>query len=218
MSIAAALVVVSASSPDADAKCARQFLSPMVLPDAPNGAIVMLRSSSQQGSREDIVKWTLRVDGKDVAPVIDVLAPGLSVYRLPKSVAAAELTDGTSTLAKLTASATAKPLPAPKVTAVRHASSRGPRGGSSRTTVSITGDAPADAIAIVITDAKGKPLSYGHLTSGAGLDPYYRGRCGLVPNGTVEPMVGQSVRIFWVDKYGQASATSAPIKVTKKPE
>jgi hypothetical protein len=220
LSIAATLVVASlvARTPDADAKCAQQFLSPMVLSDAPNGAIVMLRSSQHRGTREDIVKWTLRVDGKDVAPVIEVLAPGLSVYRLPKGVAAGELTDGTTTLAKITASATTKPLPAPKLKAVHHAGSDNGRSRSARTTVSIIGDTPADAIAIVITDAKGKALSYGHLTYGAGLDPYYHGRCGVLPNGTVEPTVGQMVRIFWVDKYGQASAKSAPIKVAKKPD
>jgi hypothetical protein len=211
--VSAALFAVT---PDADAKCAMQHLVAQVQPETSNGAIVMTISASYGDPRnDDTSTWKLHADGKDVAPVIDVLAPGLSVYRLPKGVTEGELIDGTKTLVKISAT-TAKPLPAPKVKRVKHSEPEpGERKGSSRTTVDLVGDVPADAIAIVITDAKGKAMSFGRLAYGAGLDPYYHGRCGVLPNGTVEPKVGQSVHVFWVDKYGQASAKSAAIKVVK---
>jgi hypothetical protein len=215
-----ALVVASllAIAPSADAKCARQGLTVEVLPDASGGAIVM-HSTTHVESKwgKDVTTWTLRVDGDNVEPVIEVLAPGLSVYRLPRGAKVGELVDGTTTLAKVTA-VTAKPLPAPKVKAVQHQLPvhRGKR-GSTRTTVAITGSVPTDAVAIVITDAKGTPLSYGQITAGEPLEPYFHQRCGVLPNGTIEPTVGVAVRLFWVDKYGQASAKSAAIKVVKAP-
>ena len=88
---------------------------------------------------------------------------------------------------------------------------------SSRTTVTLKGDVPADAVAIVITDAKGTPLSFGRVTPGEALAPYYHGRCSVLPDGTVEPTVGQTVRVFWVDRYGQPSAKSPAIRVVKAP-
>lgn len=215
MKIAIAVAAILALSTRADAKCAMQHLVAQVQPEQSNGAIVMTISGNYDDKRtDDTSTWTFRVAGKTVAPVIEVLAPGLSVYRLPKGVSEGELTDGKTTLAKVTTK-TAKPLPAPKVKSVKHSVPEPGERGSSRTTVAITGDPPADAIAIVITDAKGTPLSYGRLAYGAGLDPYYHGRCGVLPNGTIEPQIGTSVRIFWVDKYGQASAKSAPINVVK---
>ena len=91
-------------APVADAKCARQHLAAEVLPDATNGAIVVVASAGyDDASSDDTSKWTLHADGKTVAPVITVLAPGLSVYRLPKGVTAGELTDGTATLARIAA-------------------------------------------------------------------------------------------------------------------
>lgn len=202
----------------ADAKCAMQHLSAEVLPDAPGGAIVMLTSSSYDDpGTDDTSAWKLRVAGQTIAPVIDVLAPGLSVYRVPKGLTEAELTDGTSTLAKIGAR-TGKPLPAPVVTSVTHSSPDGGRYRSSRTTAEIRGDVPADAIAVVITDAKGTALSWGRVNvPGAAVTPYFHGRCGVLPNGTVGPKVGSRVRLFWVDKYGRASAKSAAIKVAKAP-
>jgi hypothetical protein len=203
-----------AFAPSADAKCAMQHLAADVLPDAPNGAIVMINSTNYDNpDDEDVSTWKLRVDGKNVAPVIEVLAPGLSVYRLPTGATAGELVDGKTTLAKITAQ-TSKPLPAPKVKSVKHDKDE----RSARTSVALTGDAPADAVAIVITDAKGTALSWGRVNVyGAGIEPYEHGRCGMLPNGTVEPTVGSSVRLFWVDKYGRASAKSAAIKVAKAP-
>jgi hypothetical protein len=217
--VGALVASVIAWSPEADAKCAMQHLVAQVQPEVSNGAIVMLISGSYNDPRtDDTSTWTFRVNDKDVAPVIEKLAPGLSVYRLPKGVTAAELTDGKTTLAKVTAT-TAKPLPAPKVKRVEHSAPEpDERRGSSRTTVELVGNAPADAIAIVITDANGKALSFGRLAYGSGIQPYYHGRCGVLPNDTVEPAVGQTVRVFWVDKYGQASAKSAAIKIAKKRE
>lgn len=212
----AALVVASlvALAPYADAKCAMQHLAAEVLPDAPAGAIVLVDSAPYDSAKtDDVSTWKLRVGGKDLAPVIEVIAPGLSVYRLPAGATAGELVDGTTTLAKITAQ-TSKPLPAPKVKAVRHAKDE----RTARTSVALVGDAPADAVAIVITDAKGKPLSWGRVNVyGAGIEPYYHGRCAVLPNGTIEPTIGASVRLFWVDKYGRASAKSAAIKVGKAP-
>ena len=49
---------------------------------------------------------------RDLLGAIDVLAPGLSVYRLPNGVTTGELVDGKTTLAKISSTAS-KPLPAP---------------------------------------------------------------------------------------------------------
>ena len=216
--VIAGLVASTLLSSSADAKCAMQHLAVQILPDAPNGAIVMERSATDEGPDAGArTGWTLRADGKDVAPVIDTLAPGLVVYRLPKGMEAAELTDGKTTLAKLTARARTS-LPAPKVKSVMHdEGTANIRKRSERTTATIQGAVPADAVAIVITDEKGTPLSFGLVERGEPLEPYFHGRCSVLPNGTVPPVPGSRVRLFWVDKYGQPSAKSSPIKVTKAP-
>lgn len=216
LAVIAGLVASTLLSSSADAKCAMQHLATQILPDAPNGAIVMETSAvDDEPDLGATTSWKLRADGKDVAPVIVKLAPGLVVYRAPTGVASAELTDGKATLATITAS-TAKPLPAPRVKSVIHdAGTPAQRKRSERTIVEISGAVPANAVALVITDAKGTPLSFGRVVAGEALEPYYHGRCGVLPDGTIEPTVGSSVRLFWVDKYGQPSAKSSPIKVAK---
>lgn len=215
-----AVALVSAAR-SADAKCAEQHLVPQVEKDAPNGAIVMTSSAPWDADRVDASAWKVRANGTEVAPVIVTLAPGLVVYRLPAGTTTGELVDGKTTLATLGVLSTkVAKLPAPAVKAVQHWNNNDKR-RSTKTTVTLVGEPPADAVAIVIADAKGKAMSFGKAqafgrTAGQPLEVFSHSYCSLVPDGTVEPTVGARVTLFWVDKYGQVSAKSAPIKIVAK--
>ncbi len=79
-----------------------------------------------------------------------------------------------------------------------------------------TGTVPAGAIAIVVLDATTKqPQSYGPVSGLLDVTVYGRGRCSVLPDGTVPVRAGDKVILRWVDDSGQLSAESPPIVVTK---
>ena len=151
--------------------------------------------------------WRVR-DGKSlVKPVIEHLAPGLAVYRLPRSTS--ELEDDKHAIvftAKRTADAVDR-LPAPKIKSVKHEVFRGRR-ASAHVIAEVTGTPPADAIALVIADAKKQvPRSWGVAEAGP-IWVHSTGSCAMKATGTLPTVKGERVVFFWVDAAGRKSEAS----------
>jgi len=83
--------------------------------------------------------------------------------------------------------------------------------------VTLDGPPPAGVVALVLADAKGKPRSFGLVADAATeIQVYAHGRCGVVPNGTVESSIGDKVTLFWVDASGRKSPASKAMTITGK--
>jgi len=211
-----------------DAKCAMQHQQPKVLTQAvaapvDGGGIVVGTQSVPYDlpERGEALQPTWGfLTGRDLMqPVITVLAPGLVVYRVqPNTRTTGELTDGTAVIAKLTFTKDkVARLPAPRVKAIRQ-STADDRRWSPTTSVTLDGTVPADAVAIVLFDAKRKARSWREVTAGASeVEAFARGRCEVVPNGTVESRVGDKVSVAWVDRYGRLSAASKLVTIQGSP-
>lgn len=208
----------------AAANCARMHLQPRVLtasvavPVDGGGIVVGTQNVpyDQPELGEALQKSWGFLTGRDISqPVITVLAPGLVVYGVqPNTRTTGELNDGTKVIAKLTLtrSKVAK-LPAPKVKAIRHEQPPNRR-WSPRTTVTLDGSAPADAVAVVLVDGKGNARSWREVKAGAAeVEVFGRGRCEVLPNGTLASRVGDKVTIAWVDRYGRLSAASKAVTI-----
>jgi len=210
---------------EADAKCAMSHLRPDVLTTQASiggGIVVAAESAPYDVADEgDAVQptWKLEVGGVTSTPKIDVLAPGLAVYRLPAAAGDATLLDGTKVIAKVTTIRTQPvQLLAPKVKGVRHEKRLGRR-ASAYTRVALDGAPPDGVVALVLADAKGKPRSFGVVTAGEKeITVYAHPRCGVVPNDTVESKPGDRVTLFWVDASGRTSPVSKPVTVSGKTE
>ena len=161
--------------------------------------------------------WRLR--GKKLtAPKIDVLAPGLAVYRVTfDGQAAMELEDeehevvATVTVSKAKVAAIAAPKLKSFVFVAamsRHSSQIG--------TATLTADPPAGAAALVVVNAKGQPTSWSSAVNGRVQTPYAHNDCAMLPNGSSAPVVGETVTMFWVMTDGRRSEPSKAIKVTGK--
>ena len=209
----ASLVALSAR---ADAKCARpNMVAAFAAPTSEGGAIV---ETTNHWGTDDPGLTTLKftVDGKKAEFDKVEIAPGLVVYRLPKGAKSGVIDGGKAGKATVKAlDPKIATLPAPKVKSITYVESRTGRGTSRNTDVVLDGTAPADAVALVAMDAKGRPLSWGPATPGDGapLRIYQQSRCGAVPDGTLVPDAG-SVKLFWVDKYGRSSEYSASVVIT----
>ena len=209
----------------AEAKCAMSHLRPEVLTkeaSAGGGIVVATEQVSYDVKDEgDAVQptWKLSIGGASSAPKIDVIAPGLAVYRLPAAAGDATLLDGTTVIAKVTTVRTQPvQLLAPKVKGVRHEKTIGRR-SSAYTIVALAGPVPDGAVAMVLADAKGKARSFGTVKAGdKEVTVYAHGRCGVVPNDTVESKPGEKVTLFWVDASGRVSPATKAITITGKPQ
>ena len=218
-----ALVALAASSAPVAAKCAMSHLRPKVVTTAPTvgGGIVVATEQVSYDVKDEgdatQPTWKLEMGGSSSAPKIESLAPGLAVYRLPATAGTATLLDGKTVIAKVTTSK-AKPtmLPAPKIKSITHDVTTGRR-SSAFTTAIIDGAPPAGAVALVLADAKGTARSFGLVGTDSKITVYAHGRCGVVPNNTVESTLGDKVTLFWVDQSGNKSPASAVIKVGGKP-
>ncbi len=221
---AALLPVLVLASPTADAKCAPQHLAPKVLSEgsiAAGGGFVVAEIDGADDARDSISAtqptWTIATGGAKAAPKIVPLAPGLVVYRVEKA-GETSLLDGTKVLATATAGAPAGRAPsAPKVKGIRHEKTLGRR-ASAFTRVTLAEPPPDGALALVLTDANGKARSFGLVDPD---DPsvitvYAHGRCGVVPNNTVESSAGQRVKLFWVDHSGRTSPASKLVTIAGK--
>ena len=224
---ALAALVLLVLAPDADAKCRAIPLSPVVL--TPDHSTLMVDGGIVVGAQSDFVRedfpdgnvvvqkgWRFR-SGKTVAePTIEIIAPGLAVYRHAATGGQLDLEDANQKRLVMAhvAKDTPGPLAAPKVTKLvaRKVVSR-----RSTTTVEVVldGAPPKDVVAIVAVDAKGKPISWSRV-EGPKLFVYRNQTCEMVSDGTVEPKAGEKVTLFWVDVMGRKSPATKPIGITKK--
>ena len=220
-----ALAAALATSSPADAKCAMGHLRPVVLTTeafAGSGIVVATEQAEwdekEQGEAVQPT-WQLELGGAKSAPKIDVLAPGLAVYRLPAAGGDASLVDGAKVIAKVALlRGQPKQLFAPKVKSIVHNKTVGRR-SSAFTTVTLDGAPPEGMVALVLADAKGKARSFGIVGDGTAtqLDVYAHARCGVVPNDTIESKVGDKVTLFWVDGSGRRSPATKAIRIAGKP-
>lgn len=219
-----ALCWLLSSSVHAD--CAVMGLAPKVVsaPDTitpADGGVVVAAVSEERGSLDPgdpavQSSWRMRIGADLIKPPIDMIAPGLAVYRIAAAnTFKVELVDGKQqVLASVrTKRSSGDPTPAPKIKRAwfveRHS-----RHGGAAVTVELE-DAPAGMIALVLADDKGKPRSW-TLAGGTVLSPYAQADCAPLPNGTVPSKAGDKITLFWVDAMGRASLASKPITVAAK--
>lgn len=224
LAVLAAAVVLSLVGPSrpADAKCRMMGLAPEVIavPQTPlDGGIVVGFTDAEDIRPEagDIAvqpSWRFVIDGKSVTPTIVTLAPGLALYKFPAGASGdISLVDGKRLVAKArTTTQALRKLPAPKAKAIRLEQRLGRR-PFANVTVELDGDAPVQAIALVLADAKGTPLSWGRVTERGKVEVLRSRRCHVLPNGTQTPTPNQKVTLFWVDAAGTRSPASAPIAI-----
>ncbi len=207
----------------AHALCVRVAQHPTVLNDAvaapPEGGLVVSTTVDGVGPDEGEAlqpTWQFKTSTGSEKPDMVALAPGLVLYRLPPSVTAAELHDGTKARATVTSvSGKIAELAAPSVSTIRHTTRRGLRGNFASVQVALRTPVPTDALALVVFSANGKRARSFASVSGGATDVvvYAQQRCSALPNGTVESKVGERVTVRWVDKFGRLSAPSKPIKI-----
>lgn len=222
-SLVAALVL--ALSPDlAAGDCASMPLGAQVVTKAgaevpTDGGILVATTykAETKGEKfEDPVRPGWRLRGKKlVAPKIDLLAPGLAVYRVAfEGKAALQLEDENRKVMTTVKPSTAKlaAIPAPKVKSIVYTQtvSRHARQFAAAT---LTEDPPAGAVAIVLVDARGRATSWADAAAGREQTPYQHNDCAMLPNGTSAPVAGENATLFWVMADGRRSPASKPVKV-----
>ena len=213
----ATLLVVAISTP-AMALCIAVREHPVVINSGAmitaDGGVVVATVFGGDGDDEPNATDTWVFDG-DVKPTVVALAPGLTLLKPPPK--ATELREGKTVKAKITFTDSAPVLAAPKPRAVIHATRKGMRGSSTWVTVHLRDAVPADAIALVVFDAKGKAArSFAHVSSGSTeVLVYSQGRCSALPNGTVESQPNEVITLRWVDKAGRLSAPSKTVRIAR---
>jgi len=213
----------------ARADCARVGLTPKVLTPASavvprDGGVVVAavpepRGKLDPGDAAVQSGWRVKIGGDSVKPPIDVLAPGLAVYRVAVANAfKVELSNGDAVLATVRVTRDKiDPLPAPKITRVWF--EQASRHSTTQVGVALDGDIPAGAVALVLADDQGVPRSWGLATAAAGSKLYAYGarNCEVLPNGTIPSKAGDKVTLFWVDSTGMKSAATKPIQIGAAP-
>lgn len=202
-----------------DAKCAMYGLAPSVL--STSGVVVVGYQDEPSGRLEegDVAMqtgWRFRDGGRVVTPKLDALAPGLAVYRLPANPTGTVTLEDDRQKTIVTLGATTKPAghKAPRANKIGLEQAFGRR-PYARVTVELDGKAPDRAVALVLADAKGNPMSWGRVTAGASsVVVHSAGRCRALPNGTQAPSVNQKVTLFWVDDAGAKSPLSKASSVS----
>lgn len=221
------LVVLSLMVVDAHGKCPMWGLqveiktgSDTSLPAT--GAIVVaaVPTPGDLGLEGDVAvqrDWKLRVGTAPLAPEIELVAPGLALYKVPgadqlRTPVDIELVDKAGTrklLAKLDPTARfQRPFEAPEARRIAWSRVQKGRRALSRVTVTLERAAPAGALALVLVDAKGKPRSWGVPGGTTTVQVFEQGRCRTLPAGTVETRPRDRVRLFWIDASGRKSALS----------
>jgi hypothetical protein len=167
--------------------------------------------------------WAFVAAGKRIKPTIDVLAPGLDLYRLPES-SATEVILESGTHARIvgvrrSVVRDASRLPAPVVQSIDTVEDfTDPRFGSVVTTAHFPTPAPAGAAMLVIykVDDHGvrKPIAFGAVRDGdREVIVYHSAHCTVQPAGTEQPIPGTRAVVAWIDRSGRTSAPSKAIDV-----
>lgn len=223
------LVAVLVQTQRADALCMAVNPIAKVIADATvpagGGLLVGLDYNNPKNASDTISivqkTWTFTVGAKTYTPVITQLAPGLAMYALPDGVTGtAKLMNGKTVLGTLTVTGDeVKPLAAPKVKAFTQVTRLGMRANSTTMTVVLKDAAPADAIALVVADDK-LARTYGRVSTAAKeVTVYAHGRCAVDPDGTVVSSNGDKLQVYWIDKLGRRSpSTAVTLKATTQNE
>ena len=222
--VIAAFALVALTQHAAAGDCAFSGLAAKVITPASSivpgdGGIVVAAVTDRQGTLspgDEAVHpgWRLRVGGDLIKPPIEVVAPGLAIYRVAVANAfKVELeTDKHEVVGTVRpARGSGDPLAAPQLKRAWFEPNTS-RHGTERVGVELDGAALPTAIALVIADAKGTPRSW-TLAGGQTLYPYTSASCVALPNGTVATKAGDTIIVFWVDSGGRRSPASKPINV-----
>lgn len=220
------LAILVGATPAAAEPCPVFGLEPVV--QTPMGATIASdggfvvgarsRPGHDVGTGEIAVQpdWKLRAGGAVARPKVDVLAPGLAVYRLPAKATDATLEDGKG---KVLGKATVVPgapttMAAPRIKTIV-AGKTGGKHPTTFVTAMLDGAAPKDALALVITDGAGVARSWGAVMPGTDrvfVIDNHQG-CGTFPNGTQLSNPGDTLVAFWVDVRGHRSPTTPKLIV-----
>jgi hypothetical protein len=221
------ILVAATAMTAAAAPCPRYGLEPVVLTaDAakvtPDGGMVV--GVEPKAGGEDVTgeiavqpAWRFSIAGKPVKPKVDVIAPGLAVYRPPASSTAIVLENGKGTrVGQATVAAVPDTLPAPRVRTVVVTTTRGVKHPSTRVEVDLDGNPPATALALVLVGADGRAIMWGTPAGTSQVVVYdTHGGCTTFPNGTTLPSGGDRVTAFWVDTAGRRSPATPKLIVTQ---
>jgi len=192
----------------------------------PGGGVLVALSgliSDWSQPSQDLTKtaWKFRDGGKDAAPTVTILAPGLAVYEPPAGTTDIKLDDAKRTLVTIKRTATATPaLAAPTVKAITHLHTMGggPRAAiRDAVIVRITSKRPASAVAMILFAGKSpaswvSAFNFDNPTSA--VEIYHSpGRCETAIPGMVETKPGSRVAVAWVDAAGRVGVRSAELTV-----
>ncbi len=187
---------------------------------ARGGILVQYHASPTKGPAYEAPlvnkKWKFKLANKRaIAPKVKMIAPGLVVVTLPKGVPAGVLVDGEKRVAELDAIDDDEPrLEEPEVRAVV-LNTTGGKSPATRVTVELVGSAPRTAVAVVLAKASGDPMTFGMIDPGQPLVVFETKECSLLAPGTLEPRVGQKVKVFWVDQFGRVSPRSEIVRISE---
>lgn len=217
-SLALATLIATLAPRTADA-CDDFIIESKVFEYAARGGILLhFRASPTQGPAYEAPlvnkKWRFKLANRRmIPPKAKLIAPGLAVLTLPAGVPAGVLVEGDRRIAELDAIDESEPrLPEPHVRSVVKTTVGG-KAPSTRVTVEIVGSAPRTAVAIVLANAAGDPMTFGMIEAGQPLVVFETKQCTVLPPDTLEPKLGQKVKAFWVDQFGRVSPRSELVKV-----
>ncbi|MBA2543644.1 MAG: hypothetical protein H0V17_28640 [Deltaproteobacteria bacterium] len=197
---------------------ALEVLRPQADVAADGGLVVAeVPRMADKAQAPDFSKWQVR-GAKLGAPDSLAIAPGLRIIRPPAGAASFTLEVAGKVKGKARVAKAPPPtLPAPAISRVVSGSTTS-KHVTRYVTVFPTQAAPKGAIALVLVDAKGKPISWGRTGDGADRVVVYSTEGGCVTtfsNGTEIAQPGERVTAFWIDSTGRRSPASAPITVVK---
>ncbi len=213
------LALAALAAPESAEACDELIIAPKVFERAARGGVLVhFYASPTKGSAYETPlvnkKWKFKLANKRViAPKVKMIAPGLVVVRLPDGVPAGVLVDGDKRVAELDAIDNDEPLlDEPDVRAVVMSTPTG-KATSTKVTVELVGAPPRTAVAIVLANEEGDPMTFAMIDPRTPLVAFEKKECTLLAPGTIEPRLGQKVKVFWVDQFGRASPRSELVKI-----
>ncbi len=189
--------------------------------DQEGGIVVGLIDSPTARDIPDLANTPWRFHegkGRD-KPKVTLLAPGLAVFAPKAFEKAMDLEDANQKALVHVAFefATYLDMPvdaAPKLTAATMATTVTRRSTDYTTTIKLAAPAPANAIALIVLDAKGVATSWGRIAPGATAIVVWRSfPCHGEAKGTVGARHGDKVSVEYVNTQGHRSLPSASITV-----
>ena len=217
-----AVLALSLAAPRAADACEDFIIEAKVFEFAARGGILVhFHASPTQGPAYEAPlvnkKWKFKLaNSRTIAPKVKLIAPGLVVVRLPDGVPAGVLVDGERRVAELDAIDKDEPLlDEPEVRAVVMSATSG-KSPATKVTIELVGSAPRTAVAVVLASAAGDPMTFAMIDPKQPLVVFEKKDCTILAPGTIEPRIGQRVKVFWVDQFGRVSPRSAPVKIVKE--